>query len=152
MRLPAALVALGGCASRPAQIASEAAAIRDLAESSRARFVSHQDTAGEAEQVEIAQRASVVSVMAADVQEIEPPILGTIETVGIGVVAVAVVVLVWQLGVGVMFRRLVGWIPERERNAAKLLRESVAGTTDVREAVAVLRASDPLLDSAYRRP
>ena len=77
MRLAAVLVALGGCASRPAQIASEAAAIRDLAESSRARFVSHQDTAGEAEQVEIAERASVVSVMAADVQEIEPPILGT---------------------------------------------------------------------------
>jgi hypothetical protein len=138
--------------SRPQRIAEEAGAIRDLAESSRQRFVTHQDTAGEAEQVEIIDRSSAIAVHAAGVQDVEPPILQTVELVAVAVAVVAAVVLAWQLGLGILLRRLFGWIPERERCAAKLLRESVAGETNLREAVAVMRAQDPLFDAAYRRP
>lgn len=144
------LTFLIACKSRPTAIAADAGTVRDLAEASRQRFVTYQDTAGEAEQVQIIALSSDIAENAAGVQEVEPAILQTVELVALAAVMIAGVVLAWQLGVGLLLRRVFGWIPERERRAAKLLRESVAGETNLREAVAAMRAQDPLLDAAYR--
>ncbi len=139
-----------GC-SPSQRIASNASAIRTLAESSRDRFEAAEIPEGVAEQEAIIDRAAAISVDVASVRDEIPGWLSTVEWVAIAALAVAVCVLVWQLGFGAIVRRLVGWIPERKRSAAKLLRESVDGSTNIREAVAAIRSADPLLDAAYRK-
>lgn len=143
-------VLLAGC-SPSQRIASNASSIRTLAESSRDRFEAAAIPEGVEEQDQIIERAAAISVDVAGVRDEVPAWLSTLEWVAIAALAVAVSVLVWQLGVGTLVRRLVGWIPRPKRTAAKLLRESVDGTTNVREAVAAIRSADPLIDAAYRK-
>lgn len=145
-----AFLLLAGC-SPSQRIASNASTIRTLAESSRDRFEAASIPEGVAEQAAIIDRAAAISIDAASVRDEIPGWLSTLEWVAIAALAVAVCVLVWQLGFGAIVRRLVGWIPERKRSAAKLLRESVDGSTNIREAVAAIRSADPLLDAAYRK-
>jgi len=139
-----------GC-SPSHRIASNASAIRTIAESSRGRFEAADISEGVAEQEAIIDRAAAISVDVALVRDEIPGWLSTVEWVALAALAVSVCVLVWQLGFGAIVRRLVGWIPERKRSAAKLLRESVDGSTNIREAVAAIRSADPLLDAAYRK-
>lgn len=145
-----AFLLLAGC-SPSQRIASNASTIRTLAESSRDRFELASIPEGAAEQAEIIERAASISVDVAGVRDEVPSWLSTVEWIALAALAVAVCVLVWQLGVGTLLRRLVGWIPAPKRTAAKLLRESVDGTTNVREAVAAIRSADPLIDAAYRK-
>lgn len=143
-------VLLAGC-SPSQRIASNASSIRTLAESSRDRFEAAAIPEGVEEQDQIIERAAAISVDVAGVRDEVPAWLSTLEWIAIAALAVALVVLVWQLGVGTLVRGLVGWIPTPKRTAAKLLRESVDGTTNVREAVAAIRSADPLIDAAYRK-
>ena len=145
-----AVLLLAGC-SPTQRIASNASSIRTLAESSRDRFEAAAIPEGVAEQAAIIEKAASISIDVAGVRDEVPSWLSTVEWFAIATLAVAVCVLVWQLGLGAIVRRLVGWIPERQRTAAKLLRESVDGSTNIREAVAAIRSADPLLDAAYRK-
>ena len=141
---------LVGC-NAPERIASNAGDIRTLAESSRSRFMNHDDPAGVAEQAEIIERAAAISVDATLVDPTSPAWQGTLELALWSALAIAACVILWQTGLGDMLRGLVGWIPQRQRSAAKLLREAVEDPTTIREAAAAVRTADPLIDAAWKR-
>lgn len=141
---------LAGCTAAPERIAGRAGEIRTLADSSRDRFVEHADQAGQQEQERIVELAAEIGVDAATVDPTQPQWLETVELalwVGLGI---ALIVILWQTGLGTAIRRVLGWIPRRQRSAAKLLRESITHPEQIREAVAAIRQADPLIDAAYR--
>jgi hypothetical protein len=140
---------LVGC-SAPERIASNAGDIRTLAESSRSRFVGHDDPAGVAEQTEIIEKAAAISVDATLVDPTTPAWQGTLELALWAGLAIALCVILWQTGLGAMLRGLVGWIPQRQRSAAKLLREAVENPDTIREAAAAVRTADPLINAAWK--
>jgi hypothetical protein len=143
------LALLVGC-SAPERIASNAGDIRTLAESSRSRFVGHDDPVGVAEQTEIIEKAAAISVDATLVDPRSPAWQGTLELALWAGLAIALCVIVWQTGLGTMLRGLVGWIPQRQRSAAKLLREAVDNPNQIREAAAAVRTADPLINAAWK--
>lgn len=149
MRAVALCLVLAAC-SAPERIASNAGDIRTLAESSRSRFVGHDDPAGVAEQTEIIEKAAAISVDAARVDPTQPAWQGTLELALYAALAIAAVVILWQTGLGAMLRGLVGWIPNRQRSAAKLLREAVDNPEQIREAAAAVRTADPLINAAWK--
>jgi hypothetical protein len=71
----------------------------------------------------------------------------------VAVVAVALVIVLWQTGIGTAIRVAIGWIPRRKVVAADLAVDML--DTDrpegEREMVAVMRAQDPLFDAAFRK-
>jgi len=143
------LALLVGC-SAPERIASNAGDIRTLAESSRSRFMDHDDPAGVAEQAEIIEKAAAISVDATLVDPTSPAWQGTLELALWAGLAIALCVILWQTGLGAMLRGLVGWIPQRQRSAAKLLREAVDNPDTIREAAAAVRTADPLINAAWK--
>jgi len=143
------LALLVGC-SAPERIASNAGDIRTLAESSRSRFMNHDDPAGVAEQAEIIEKAAAISVDATLVDPTSPAWQGTLELALWAGLAIALCVILWQTGLGAMLRGLVGWIPQRQRSAAKLLREAVDNPDTIREAAAAVRTADPLINAAWK--
>ena len=136
--------------SAPERIASNAGDIRTLAESSRSRFEQHADRAGVAEQSTIIEKAAAISVDAARVDPTTPAWQGTLELALWAGLAIALCVILWQTGLGAMIRGLVGWIPQRQRSAAKLLREAVENPQQIREAAAAVRTADPLINAAWK--
>jgi len=143
------LALLVGC-SAPERIASNAGDIRTLAESSRSRFMDHDDPAGVAEQAEIIEKAAAISVDATLVDPTTPAWQGTLELALWAGLAIALCVILWQTGLGAMLRGLLGWIPQRQRSAAKLLREAVDNPDTIREAAAAVRTADPLINAAWK--
>ena len=143
------LALLVGC-SAPERIATNAGDIRTLAESSRSRFMDHDDPAGVAEQTDIIQKAAAISVDATRVDPTAPAWQGTLELALWAGLAIALCVILWQTGLGAMLRGLVGWIPQRQRSAAKLLREAVDNPDTIREAAAAVRTADPLINAAWK--
>lgn len=144
---------LKGCKAAPQRIGEQAAAIRQVASSSRERFVAVDDRDGEAEQDRIMSLAEEISVDATLVDPTEPWWSGAVRNAAMALAVVAVVVLLWQTGIAAAIRGMFGLLPRRSVATAKLLSEVVEpnSQTSVREAVAAMRASDPLLDAAYRR-
>ena len=143
------LALLVGC-SAPERIATNAGDIRTLAESSRSRFMDHDDPAGAAEQAEIIEKAAAISVDATLVDPTTPAWQGTLELALWAGLAIALCVILWQTGLGAMLRGLLGWIPQRQRSAAKLLREAVDNPDTIREAAAAVRTADPLINAAWK--
>ena len=72
---------------------------------------------------------------------------------GLGaVVAVALVALLWQTGLGTLIRVAIGWIPRRVQNEADLAGKMLSDNpATAREFVAAKRASDPLFAAAWGR-
>lgn len=149
MRSAAIVLLLSAC-SAPERIAANAGDIRTLAESSRSRFTQHADPAGVAEQSTIIERAQAISVDASRVDPTTPAWQGTLELALWAGLAIAACVILWQTGLGAMLRSLVGWIPQRQRSAAKLLREAVDDPTKIREAAAAVRTADPMISAAWK--
>jgi hypothetical protein len=143
------LALLVGC-SAPERIATNAGDIRTLAESSRSRFMDHDDPAGVAEQAAIIEKAQAISVDATLVDPTSPAWQGTLELALWAGLAIALCVILWQTGLGAMLRGLLGWIPQRQRSAAKLLREAVDDPTKIREAAAAVRTADPMISAAWK--
>lgn len=144
--------AVAGCASAPERIAGNAGEIRTLADSSRDRFVVVGDNDGVREQDRIIDLSAEIGVDASAVDPTTPQWVSTLELALYAAITVAVVVILWQTGLGLAIRRLLGWIPRRKRSAAKLLREACDHPTQIREAAAAIRTADPLIDAAWRRP
>ena len=144
-------VFLGACRSAPEAIAGSAVEIRGAAESSRVRFEELAIPEGVAEQELIIAESESIIRQVPRVQQNPTEWLGTIEWVAIAVVGVVVVTLIWQLGLGRLVRTAIGWVPRGTISNAKLLRESISNPSHIREAVAALRAMDPLFDAAYRK-
>jgi hypothetical protein len=105
------------------------------------------------EQQAIVTAAERIAEAVPGVQDRPNEWLGTLTWLAIAAVAVALVVLVWQLGVGTLVRTAIGWLPQRKVAAAKLLDEAGSdySETTLDEAVAAMRGMDPEFDAAWRR-
>lgn len=154
MRLMAGFaLLLAGCKSATETIAHSAADIRTLAEASKQRFALLEVPAGEAEQERIISLSETIQRVVPNVKDAPSDLLGTLEILAIAAIGVALVVLVWQLGLGHLTKSLFSWVPSRKRAVAKLLDEAADPNTetDLREAIAALRAMDPEIDLAFRK-
>ena len=71
----------------------------------------------------------------------------------ISISGIAVVVILWQTGLGTVIRLAVGWLPNRKVNEAKLAVSALDDTDPVtmREYIAVKRSSDPLFNAAWKK-
>ena len=69
------------------------------------------------------------------------------------VVAVCVVVFLWQTGIGSAIRVSLGWIPRRQQSNAELAVDMLDPERPEgdREFIAALRAQQPEFDAAFRR-
>lgn len=69
------------------------------------------------------------------------------------VALVAIAFIVWSSGLGTIIRVAIGWIPRRKTATAEMAVDMLdpARPESEREFVAAARASDPLLDAAFRR-
>ena len=93
-----------------------------------------------------------ISVAVSGVKDIVPFWMTLIQW-GLGaVVAVALVVLLWQTGIGTAIRLAIGWIPRRVQSEADLARQAMSSEdpTTVRELIAAKRAASPLFNAAFK--
>ena len=114
----------------------------------------------ETQDKEVVARADRIYDLAADIhdqlpgmEDRTPAWMETLVWVAGAVVAVAVVIVLWQTGLGTAVRIAIGWLPRKKVQDADL----AAGMLDpdkpedAREYVAARRASDPEFDAAWRR-
>lgn len=143
---------LVGC-SPLAKVSSNTNAIREEAQV----LIDYGQATGDREVVTRAQRindlAADTHVQLSGLEDKVPAWLSTLWMVALAVVVVAVVVLLWQTGLGTAVRVAIGWLPRAKVRDADL----AAGMLDpdnpenAREYVAARRASDPEFDAAWRR-
>ena len=71
----------------------------------------------------------------------------------ISISGIAVVVILWQTGLGTVIRLAVGWLPSRKLNEAKLAVSALndADPVTMREYIAAKRSSDPMFDAAWKK-
>jgi len=143
---------LVGC-SQLAKVSRNATAIQ--AESQA--LINHGTAVGDKE---VVSRAERISGLAADIhgsiphlEDRTPAWLSTLWWGAAAVVAVAVVILLWQTGLGSAIRVAVGWLPRRKVQDASLAAGMLDPNKpeDAREYVAARRASDPEFDAAWRQ-
>jgi hypothetical protein len=105
------------------------------------------------EQTKISASVKEVITATSDVKDIVPWWASLLEILAIAGIGIAAVILVWQLGLGILVRRLIGFIPAAKQEEAKILDEAMSkeSETTIREAVAMLRAKDPELNAAFKR-
>jgi hypothetical protein len=79
--------------------------------------------------------------------------MSTLVWVAAAVIAVAVVVFVWQSGLGQAARIAVGWLPRKKVTQAQLAADMLDPSRPEgdREYVAAMRAQDPEFDAAFRK-
>jgi hypothetical protein len=145
-------VALTAC-SPTARIAGTA---NDIRTEARALMVLGSSTA----QLEVVARAERIDELASHIHEDlpgtedrTPAWMSTLMWVAGAVVAVAVVILLWQTGLGQAVRVAVGWLPRRKVAQAELAVDMLDPSRPEgdRELVAAMRAQDAEFDAAYRR-
>lgn len=154
MRLVAAMacvVALGcnpvqRIAERTNQIRSEAKVLAD-----HGRAV--QDSVVYAHATKIEELASDIHETLPDVEAKVPAWMSMLIYMAWAGIAIAACVILWQTGIGVAIKRLLGWIPAPIEREARLLRDVMDPNRqeDLREFVAARRASSPLFDLAWRK-
>lgn len=143
---------LAGCSSVE-RISSSANAIRGEANA----LEDHGKAIGDPVVIDRSQRIYELAASIHDdlsgVQDKASQLLATLWWVAAAVVAVAVVAFVWQTGLGMAVRRLLGWIPQPVARDADLAAQMMDPDSKegVREYIAARRASDPLFDSAFRK-
>ncbi len=155
-----------GCS--PARtIATQATNIRTLAESSKDRFqridnaaradppraeeIIEESDQGLSEQTQIIEATSIVVESVSQVEDKVPWWASMIQTVAIAAIVVAVLIGLWYTGIGTLLRKVLGFIPEAKKEEAKLLDESLEDPKKLKEAVAAMRAKDPLLNEAFKK-
>jgi hypothetical protein len=112
---------------------------------------------GDAEVVSRATRiealASGIHVQLSGVENKTSPILTALTYGAAAVVAVALVILLWQTGIGTAIRVAIGWLPRRKVVAAELAVDMLDPNRPEgdREYIAVMRAQDPMFDAAFRK-
>ncbi len=99
----------------------------------------------------ILHEVSQISTAVAGVKDIVP-FWGLVQWALGAVVAVALVVLLFQTGIGTLIRVAIGWIPRKKQMDADLARQAMSDQdpTTMREYVAARRASDPLFAAAWK--
>lgn len=70
----------------------------------------------------------------------------------VAVLVVGGIVLLWQTGIGQAIKIGIGWLPKNKLREASLLQNVLADESPetIREFIAVKRASDPMLDAAWK--
>jgi predicted PurR-regulated permease PerM len=144
---------LAGCKSGTALISSAANDIRDLSVSSEERFVQHGDEEGVREQQKIQEITGEVQTNLTTVQDSVPSWLSSVQTIAFVIGGIVVMALLWQSGLGMLMRRLVGWFPRKTQRQADMIHNVLESgkTENLRELIAQMRSQDTLLDEALRR-
>ena len=154
-------VLTAGC-SATKEIASSASVAASAAHSisERASFIAANSTQPEivaaavvikGDTAVILHEVSQISTAVAGVKDIVP-FWGLVQWALGAVVAVALVVLLFQTGLGTAIRLALGWIPRRVQNEADLAGKMLSDDpATAREFVAAKRASDPLFAAAWGR-
>jgi hypothetical protein len=152
MRLLVASLLLVGC-SATERVSDNANEIRAEARALSVHGETIQDK-------EVVTRADRIYELAADIHDQLPGLedrtpawMETLVWVAVAVVAIAVVIVLWQTGLGQAIRVAVGWIPRKKVSDADLASRMLdeKSPEDAREYVAARRASDPEFDAAWRR-
>lgn len=167
--LTAILFLLGafGC-SAVQEISSQTQTIDDLAQSSESRFVKIADIS-EVDEVEVEAKHGIVEQQSIQnsVSEIRqalprvenktPSWMTIFERLSFVGILIAVIILIWQTGIGTLIRRLLYsmslFIPRKSRRDAEMDLK-IADSDDkmtIREAIASKRSSDPAYNSAYTK-
>jgi hypothetical protein len=96
--------------------------------------------------------AAGIHVALGGVEDKTPAWMSMLTWIAIAAVVVAVVVLLWQTGLGTMIRIAVGWLPRKQRQDADLAAGMLdpSKPEDAREYIAARRASDPYFDAAFK--
>ena len=97
--------------------------------------------------------AAGIHVALTGVEEKTPAWMSMLTWIAIAAVVVAVVVLLWQTGLGTMIRLAIGWLPRKQRQDADLAASMLnpSKPEDAREYIAARRASDPYFDAAFKK-
>ena len=105
------------------------------------------------EQAKIATTVKEVIEATSSVEDSEPWWSNLLQYLAAAIISLAVVFILWQTGIGLLFRRLINFIPATKQEEAKILDEAMSKESDttIREAVAMLRAKDPELNAAFKR-
>jgi len=155
-----ACLCLGGC-SPSAQIANRATDIAQRAREDNAAWTRIEDgkadpgteaRAGRSRAEATIEDAHAIARLLTGVED-QHPILNTVVWVAGAGIAIAVVVLLWQTGLGTAIRVAVGWLPRKKVASAELAADMLdaARPEGDREMVAAMRAADPEFDAAFRR-
>ena len=146
------VIMLGGC-SAVERISGSANEIRGEA----GALADHGKAIGDPVVVDRAQRidalAATIHEDLSGVQDKVSQWAVTFWWVAAAVVAVCIVVILWQTGLGTAVRVAIGWLPRKVVNDAELAAGMLdpENKEDVREYVAARRASSPEFDLAWRR-
>jgi hypothetical protein len=151
------------------KIQTNANEIRTLAEESKQEFVKiHEAAAAEpprtkeikersnqgiSKQTEIIEKTQVVIEATSGVKDIVPWWASALQVVVIGLSILCCLLFLWYSGLGLLVKKMVGYIPSAKIEEAKLLSEALDdnSNTAIREAVAALRAMDPELNKAFKK-
>lgn len=148
----AMLVLLAGC-SPVQRIAQSSNDIR-----AEAQWLIQRGTeTGDAEVVARATRietlASGIHVSLSGVEDKTPAWMTMLTYGAVAVVAMALVIVLWQTGLGTVIRVAIGWLPRRKVVAAELAVDMLDPNRPEgdREYIAAMRAQDPMFDAAFRK-
>jgi hypothetical protein len=97
--------------------------------------------------------AAGIHIALGGVEDKTPAWMSMLTWIAIAAVVVAVVVLLWQTGLGTMIRLAIGWLPRKQRQDADLAASMLnpSKPEDAREYIAARRASDPYFDAAFKK-
>jgi len=151
MRLHPSLLILGGC-SASREIGGRANAIRTDAQLLIDRGTETHDPVVVEAATRIDRAASDIHLLLPRVEDQVPAWLVTLQWGLIAVIAVAVIVFLWQTGLGTAIRIAIGWIPKTTQIDANLAAEVLdeSRPEGAREYFAARRA-DPLFDAAFKK-
>ena len=96
--------------------------------------------------------AAGIHIALGGVEDKTPAWMSMLTWIAIAAVVVAVVVLLWQTGLGTAVRVMVGWLPRKKVSQAELAVDMLdpSRAESGREMIAAMR-SDPEFDAAFRK-
>jgi hypothetical protein len=155
------LLAAAGC-SPSREIADRSNRIAERAQDDLAAWDrverTHKDMATEASRGRDRARADIVDAHRINkaltgVEDQTPWWVGTLGWLAVAVIAVCVVVVIWQLGLGQIVRVAIGWLPRKDVQDADLAASMLNPDKpeSAREYIAMRRGADPLFDAAMRK-
>lgn len=141
---------LVGC-SPVSQIASNSNEIRTQAQLLASHGAAINDPVVVSGATRIDTLAAGIHVALGGVEDKTPAWMSMLTYIALAAVLVAVVVILWQTGIGMAIRIAIGWIPRKPRQEAELAANMLdpSKPENAREFIAAQRASDPYFNAAF---